>query len=74
MCDVSANVRQPETERPEHRPSEVPVGNTAAMAEINVAHIPVGKVLSENGLFFEFSLWLSRACLGKKIVFMYKWL
>ena len=25
-------------------------------------------------LFFEFSLCLSRACLGKKIVFIYKWL
>jgi hypothetical protein len=24
--------------------------------------------------FFEFSLYLSRACLGKMIVFMYKWL
>ena len=26
------------------------------------------------GLFFEFSLCLSRACLGKKTTFMYKWL
>ena len=25
-------------------------------------------------LFFEFSLCLSRACLGKMIVFIYKWL
>ena len=32
------------------------------------------KVLQENGLYFEFSLCLSRACLGKKIVFIYKWL
>jgi len=28
----------------------------------------------ENGNFFEFSLCLSRACLGKMIVFIYKWL
>jgi hypothetical protein len=27
-----------------------------------------------NGIFFEFSLCLSRACLGKMFVFMYKWL
>jgi hypothetical protein len=31
-------------------------------------------VLRENGLFFEFSLCLSRACLGKKMTFIYKWL
>jgi hypothetical protein len=31
------------------------------------------KRLQENGRFFEFSLCLSRACLGKKIVLMYKW-
>jgi hypothetical protein len=30
--------------------------------------------LRKNGLFFEFSLCLSRACLGKMIVFIYKWL
>ena len=30
---------------------------------------------AKNGTsFFEFSLYLSRACLGKMIVFMYKWL
>jgi hypothetical protein len=29
---------------------------------------------AENGIFFEFSLCLSRACLGKMIVFIYKWL
>jgi hypothetical protein len=28
---------------------------------------------AENGIFFEFSLCLSRACLGKTIVLMYKW-
>ena len=28
----------------------------------------------ENGTFFEFSLWLSRACLGKMLIFRYKWL
>ena len=27
-----------------------------------------------NGIFFEFSLCLSRACLGKMFVSMYKWL
>ena len=30
--------------------------------------------LSENTCLFEFSLCLSRACFGKMIVFMYKWL
>ena len=30
-------------------------------------------VLQENGTLFEFSLCLSRACLGKMIVFIYKW-
>ena len=29
---------------------------------------------AENGIFFEFSLCLSRACLGKMIVYIYKWL
>ena len=29
---------------------------------------------AENGIFVEFSLCLSRACLGKIIVFIYKWL
>jgi hypothetical protein len=28
----------------------------------------------KNGIFFQFSLCLSRACLGKIIVFIYKWL
>jgi hypothetical protein len=28
----------------------------------------------ENGTFFEFSLCLSRACLGKIMHFIYKWL
>jgi hypothetical protein len=31
-------------------------------------------VCRENGTFLEFSLCLSRACLGKMIVFIYKWL
>jgi hypothetical protein len=30
--------------------------------------------LRENGTFFEFSLCLSRACLGKKMTFIHKWL
>eukprot|EP01046_Picozoa_sp_COSAG06_P037656 COSAG06_NODE_4273_length_4410_cov_5.289754_7_plen_54_part_00 len=30
--------------------------------------------LRENGTFFEFSLCLSRACLGKIMHFIYKWL
>ena len=29
---------------------------------------------AKNGIFFEFSLCLSRACLGKMFVFIYKWL
>jgi hypothetical protein len=29
---------------------------------------------AENGIFVEFSLCLSRACLGKIVVFIYKWL
>jgi hypothetical protein len=28
---------------------------------------------AENGIFFVISLSLSRACLGKVIVFIYKW-
>jgi hypothetical protein len=31
-------------------------------------------LLRQNGLFLEFSLCLSRACLGKIIIFIYKWL
>jgi hypothetical protein len=31
------------------------------------------QVQRKNGLFFEFFLCLSRACLGNKIVFIYKW-
>jgi hypothetical protein len=30
--------------------------------------------LRENGTFFEFSLCSSRACLGKMLIFIYKWL
>ena len=37
---------------------------------IALAMAAVGKTAS----FFEFSLCLSRACLGKMIVFIYKWL
>jgi CRP-like cAMP-binding protein len=33
-----------------------------------------GQKGAKNGIFFEFSLYLSRACLGKMIVLMYKWL
>ena len=31
------------------------------------------RTLRENGTFFEFSLCLSRACLGKRMHFIYKW-
>jgi hypothetical protein len=34
----------------------------------------VAYVLRENGTFFEFSLCLSRACLGKILHLIYKWL
>ena len=34
---------------------------------------PSPYVLRENGTFFEFSLCLSRACLGKIMHFIYKW-
>ena len=42
-----------------------------------MAVFPTGAVLrllGENGIFLEFSLCLSRACLGKIIHFIYKWL
>jgi hypothetical protein len=32
------------------------------------------RAVRQNGLFFEFSLCLSPACLGKMIIFIYKWL
>ena len=34
---------------------------------------PAGSTLQENVPFWEFSLCLSRACLGKTIAFIYKW-
>jgi hypothetical protein len=34
----------------------------------------VGARCEKTASFFEFSLCLSRACLGKMIVFIYKWL
>jgi hypothetical protein len=37
---------------------------------VTISHEPGAK----NGIRFEFSLCLSRACLGKMIVFRYKWL
>jgi hypothetical protein len=36
--------------------------------------LPAGCTGAETGIFGEFSLCLSRACLGKIIVFIYKWL
>jgi hypothetical protein len=36
--------------------------------------VDVDDVLRENGTFFEFSLFSSRACLGKMLIFIYKWL
>ena len=53
-----------------------------AAAGMAVCRIPYSSVeacpqpsfhLRENGLFFEFSLCLSRACLGKMMHFIYKW-
>jgi hypothetical protein len=35
---------------------------------------PFSREMRENGTFFEFSLCLSRACLGKMLIFIYKWL
>ena len=32
-----------------------------------------GRISSHLGADFEFSLWLSRACLGKMTVYIYKW-
>jgi hypothetical protein len=37
-------------------------------------HFATQETGAENGIFFELSLCLSRACLGKRIVFIYKWL
>jgi hypothetical protein len=37
-------------------------------------HWGVQQVLRENGTFFEFFLCSSRACLGKIMHFIYKWL
>jgi hypothetical protein len=47
-----------------HRPWVVSVGST----------VVVPPILRENGTFLEFSLCLSRACLGKMLIFIYKWL
>jgi hypothetical protein len=45
-------------------------------AESNVACSVSWKWMpgTKNGIFLEFSLCLSRACLGKMIIFIYKWL
>jgi hypothetical protein len=43
------------------------------LIERNWAHDSTVKV-RKTASFFEFSLCLSRACLGKMIVFIYKWL
>ena len=38
------------------------------------SHIQYGRPKRQTVVFFEFSLCLSRVCLGKMIVFIYKWL
>jgi hypothetical protein len=43
-----------------------------ALDEVKKAQKPEASVRKTS--FFEFSLCLSRACLGKMIVFIYKWL
>ena len=43
------------------------------MPEHHVACMPKAVNGRETGIFLEFSLCLSRACLGKMIVFIYKW-
>eukprot|EP01046_Picozoa_sp_COSAG06_P099421 COSAG06_NODE_45538_length_354_cov_0.603922_1_plen_64_part_01 len=48
-------------------------GGGTVSDSLHQAECPVD-LLQENGLFFEFSLCLSRAYLGKLIIFMYKWL
>ena len=39
-----------------------------------VQKLPIDLIAYEKRTFFEFSLCLSRACLGKRIVFIYIWL
>eukprot|EP01043_Picozoa_sp_COSAG02_P079206 COSAG02_NODE_18207_length_953_cov_1.612412_1_plen_183_part_01 len=50
--------------------------NERGIPELNVRYAlrRRWRSLRENGTFFEFSLCLSRACLGKMLIFVYKWL
>ena len=45
-----------------------PIGHCTQHCKL-ILHVPA----QQNGLVFEFSLCLSRACLGKKIVYVYKY-
>ena len=59
--------------RPHHRPMLRSCGArtmSTSQSAASAATSPVGKTASS----FEFSLCLSRACLGKMFVFIYKWL
>jgi hypothetical protein len=49
-------------------------GASAGVASSSDFHCCAGGELRKNGLVIEFSLCLSRAYLGEKIAFMYKWL
>jgi hypothetical protein len=51
--------------------SFVPHHHLSAASTLQLAQI---KCLRENGTFLEFSLCSSRACLGKMLIFIYKWL
>eukprot|EP01046_Picozoa_sp_COSAG06_P002388 COSAG06_NODE_84_length_25090_cov_20.561042_3_plen_65_part_00 len=62
---MSAHLHRRHTVRIAERPGGAREKRLVARME----SLSVDRALQENGLFFEFSLCLSRACLGEKIVF-----
>jgi hypothetical protein len=70
---TSRSVGLPPLPHPLQRAAPMMMGaatNTPAAAK----SVRKRSLLRENGTFFEFSLCLSRACLGKMMHFIYKWL
>ena len=57
--------------RPSYAPFSMP--RTWASATSLTSTMAFGVAYKETHLFFEFSLYLSRACLGRMIVFLHKW-
>jgi hypothetical protein len=66
--------RQPWPRRLPRRRRQSHYVSDEGLSECQLVTSPAPPALRKHGLFFEVSLCLSRACLGKMFVFKYKWL